>query len=56
MQGHKATIFDLELYTIALEFERHLGSSAADVPLKIQIDVMMYTSNLAVSCLHKIIW
>ena len=41
---------------IALKFVRHLGSSAAEMPVKFQSDTRIITSNLAASRLHEIWW
>ena len=39
---------------IALKFDRHLGSSAAEMPVKLQRDTIIITSNLVASRLHEI--
>ena len=41
---------------IPLKFDRHLGNSAADVPVKFQSDVIIQTTNPVASRLHKILW
>ena len=41
---------------IALKFDRHLGSSAAEMPVKFQRDAIIMTSTLADSRLHEILW
>ena len=40
---------------IALIFGRHLGSTAAEVPVKFQSDAIIKTTNLAASRLHEIL-
>ena len=40
---------------ITLKFDRHLGSAAANVPVKLQSDWRSLTPNLAVSRLHEIL-
>ena len=44
--------------SIALKFDRHIGSSAAEMPVKFQSDMIIITSNLVASRLHEIwrIW
>ena len=42
-------------YHIALKFDWHLGSSAAEVPVKSQSDWTVINSNLTASRLHKIL-
>ena len=37
-----------------MKFDRHLGSSAADVPVKFQRDAII--NNLVASRLHEILW
>ena len=39
---------------IALKFDRHLGSNAAELPVKFQSDTIIITSNLAASRLPEI--
>ena len=41
---------------IALKFDRYLGSTAAEVPVKFQSDTTIATSILAASWLHEIWW
>ena len=41
---------------IAMKFDKHPGSSAADVPVKFQSDGIIQTANLLASRLHKILW
>ena len=41
---------------IALKFDRHLGSSAAEVPVKFQSGWKSLNPNLAASRLHEILW
>ena len=38
------------------KFDRHLGSSAAEMPVKFQSDTTILTSNLAASRLEEILW
>ena len=38
-----------------MKFDRHLGSSAADVPVKFQSDWLSPNLNLVASRLHKIL-
>ena len=47
----KSQSCEIRVYTfpIALEFDRHLGRCAADVPVKCQSDTISITSNLAAS-------
>ena len=49
---------EIRVYTfaIALKPDRHLGSTAAEMPAKFQRDVIIITSNLAASRLRKIWW
>ena len=51
---------DIRVYTfpIAVKFDRHLGSSAAEMPIKFQSDTIITTSNLAALSFHEIwlIW
>ena len=42
-------------YRIALKFDRRVGSSAADVPVKFQNDRPILNTNLAASRLHEIL-
>ena len=37
-----------------MKFDRHLGSTAADVPLKFQSDAIVWATSLAASKLHEI--
>ena len=41
-------------YRIALKFDRHLASSAAEEPVKFQSDRTILNTNLAVSRLNEI--
>ena len=41
-------------YRIALKFDRHLGSSAAEMPVKFQSDTMIQNSHPAASRLREI--
>ena len=41
---------------IALKFDRHLGSAAAEVPVKFQSDYENLNLNLVDSRLHEILW
>ena len=41
---------------IALKFDRHIGSSATEMPVKFQNDTISITSNLAASRLREIWW
>ena len=41
-------------FLIAIKYDRHLGSRAAEMPVKFQIDTIIMTSNLAASRLHEI--
>ena len=50
----KARDSDLDTFTIALKFDRHLGSKAAVMPVKFQSYTIIITSNLATSRLHEI--
>ena len=45
----------IENCTIVPKFDWHLGSSAAEVPVKFQGDTMIQTTNLAASNLHEIL-
>ena len=40
---------------MARNFDKHLGSSVAEMPVKGQIDSIFITSNLAASRLHVIL-
>ena len=40
---------------IALKFDRHLGSAAADVPVKLQSDCRSVKPYLVASILHEIL-
>ena len=42
-------------YCIALKFDRHLGSAAAEGPVKFQSDWKSLNPNLAISRLHEIL-
>ena len=42
-------------FSIALKFDRQLGSSVTEMPAKIQSDTLIITSNLAASRLHEIL-
>ena len=39
-----------------MKFDRHLGSSAADVPVKFQSDTTIESTNLVASRLYEILW
>ena len=41
--------------TINLKFDRHIGSTAPDMPVKFQSDATIYTTNLAAPRLHEIL-
>ena len=41
---------------IALKCDRHLGSAAAEMPVKFQSDWKSLNPNLATSSLHEILW
>ena len=41
-------------FPIALKFNSHIGSSAAEMPAKFQSDTIIITPNLAASRLHEI--
>ena len=43
-----------ETFQIALKFDRHLGSNAAEKFVKFQSDVIIITSNLSASRLYEI--
>ena len=43
-----------KIFPVALKFDRHLGSNAAEIPLKFKRNTTIITSNLAVSRLHEI--
>ena len=43
------------IYRIALKFDRHLGSTAADVPVKLKSDQTILNTNLVVSRLCEIL-
>ena len=45
----------VQTVSIALKFDRHLDSSAAEMPVKFQSDAIIITSNLAASRLHEIL-
>ena len=42
-------------YRIALKFDRHFGSNAAEVPVKFQSDWAILNTNLAASRFHEIL-
>ena len=42
-------------YPIALKFDSHLDSTAAEAPVKFQSDVIIQTTNLMASSLHEIL-
>ena len=42
-------------YCMALKFDRHIGSNAADAPVKFQSDWTVLNTNLAALRLHKIL-
>ena len=42
-------------YHIALEFDRHVGSTAAEVPVKFQGDRTILNTNLAASRIYEIL-
>ena len=42
-------------YRIALKFDRHIGSIAAEVPVKFQSDRTILNTNLAASRLYEIL-
>ena len=42
-------------YHIASKFDRHIGSTAADVPVKFQIDCTISNTNLAASRFYEIL-
>ena len=42
------------LFSIALKFDRHIGNSAAEMPVQFQSDTMIMTSNRATLRLHEI--
>ena len=44
----------VQTFTIALKFDRHIGSKAAEMPVEFQSDTIIITSNLATSRLHEI--
>ena len=48
---------DIRVWTIPipLKFDRHIGSSAAEMPIKFQSDTNIITFNLAASILHEIL-
>ena len=41
---------------IALTFDRHIGSNAAEVPVKFQSDRTILNTNLAATRFHEISW
>ena len=47
---------EIRVYTfpIALNLERHIGSSAAVIPVQFQSDTIIISSNLAATRLHDI--
>ena len=42
-------------FLIALKFDKHLDSSAAEMPVEIQSDTIIKTSDLAALRLHEIL-
>ena len=48
---------EIHIYTfsIALKFDRHLGSGAAEMPAKFQKDIIIITPNRADSRIHEIL-
>ena len=50
----EATRFGFKLFSVALKFDRHLGSGATEMPVKFQSDKIIITSNLAASRLREI--
>ena len=42
-------------FHIALKFDRHIGSNAAEVPVKFQSDRAILNTNLTASRLHEIL-
>ena len=44
----------VKTFRIARKFDRHLGSNAAEMPVKSQSNTIIITSNLAASRLHEI--
>ena len=42
-------------HRIALKFQRHIGSNAAEVPVKFRSDAIIITPNLGASSLHDIL-
>ena len=45
----------VKTFPIALKFDRHLDSSAAEMPAKFQSDMIIITSNFAASRYHEIL-
>ena len=45
----------VEIFSIALKFDRHLDSSTAEMPVKFQSDTSIIEPNLAASRLHEIL-
>ena len=41
---------------IALKFDKHLGSCAAEVPVKFQSDAIIQTTDLTAWRLNEILW
>ena len=39
-----------------MKFDRHLSSTAADVPVKFQSHVTIQTTNITALRLHEILW
>ena len=46
--------FASKLFPMALKFDRHLGSSAAKMPIKLQSDTIIVTFDLVASRLHEV--
>ena len=55
-QSLEAARFGFLTFPVALKFNWQLGSSAAEIPVKFQSDMVIITSNLATSRLHEIWW
>ena len=45
----------VKTFVIALKFDRHLDSNAAEMSVQYQNDTIIITSNLAASSLHEIL-
>ena len=54
-QSLEAAKFVFRNCPIALKFDRHLGSRAAEVPVKFQSDAIIWTTNLVALRLHEIL-